>query len=120
MNELKRVLKPGGKILIIDMVAVPPKWYEIPVLIKSKWSMYWHRFKNKDYHNNLTRLVTHPDWKHMLKHNPIRAEHEMKWYLESRFPNSKVEKINIGMNSCILAFDSGNIDMMKDINLTYP
>jgi len=35
----------------------------------------------------------------MLKHNPIRSEHEMKWYLESRFPNKKVEKINIGWNS---------------------
>jgi len=120
MNELKRVVKPGGKILIIDMVTVPPKWFEIPALLKAKLEMYLQRSKNKKYHSNLTKLVTHPDWKKMLKHNPIRAEHEMKWYLESRFPNTKVEKINIGMNSCILAFDSGNIDMMKDINLTYP
>jgi len=56
----------------------------------------------------------------MLKHNPIRAEHEMKWYLESRFPGRKVEKINVGWNSCILAFDSGDIKNIKDIYLTYP
>lgn len=120
MDEVKRVLKPGGKVLIIDMVTVPAKWSEFPQLIKSKLSQYMQRFTNAEFYRNLTRLVTDPAWKEMLKHNPIRAEHEMKWYLESRFPSRKVEKINVGWNSCILAFDSGNIENIKDIYLTYP
>jgi len=36
MDEIKRVLKPGGKILIIDMVTVPAKWREFPMLINQK------------------------------------------------------------------------------------
>ncbi|HEY5535153.1 MAG TPA: methyltransferase domain-containing protein [Ignavibacteria bacterium] len=120
MEEIKRVLKPDGKILIIDMVTVPAKWHEFPMLLKSKISQYVQRFINPIFYKNLTQLVTDPAWNNMLKHNPIRSEHEMKWYLESRFPNKKVEKINIGWNSCILAFDSGNIESIKDINLTYP
>jgi len=120
MDEIKRVLTPGGKILIIDMVTVPAKWYEFPMLLKSKISQYIQRFTNPVFYKNLTKLITDPAWKTMLKHNPIRSEHEMKWYLESRFPDKKVEKINVGWNSCILAFDSGKIESIKDINLTYP
>jgi len=120
MDEVKRVLKPGGKVLIIDMVTVPAKWNELPQLLQSKMSQYLQRYTHAQFYRNLTKLVTDPAWKEMLKHNPIRAEHEMKWYLESRFPTRKVEKINVGWNSCILAFDSGNIENIQDIYLTYP
>jgi hypothetical protein len=43
----------------------------------------------------------------MLSYNPIRAEHEMKWYLESRFPGQQVERLDIGVHNRVLAFDSG-------------
>ena len=120
MSEIKRILKPGGKLLIIDMVTVPPKWYEIPAFVKSKFNQYVQRYTHREFYQHLSKLVNHPDWKKMLQYNPIRAEHEMKWYLESRFPGRKVDKINVGWNSCILAFDSGNIDDITDIHLTYP
>ncbi|HYV91882.1 MAG TPA: class I SAM-dependent methyltransferase [Chitinophagales bacterium] len=120
MNECKRVLKAGGKILIVDMVTVPVKWKEYPLLLKSKLKQYGQRIMRRAFYENLKKLVLHPDWKTMLKYNPIRAEHEVKWYLESRFPGSKVQKINVGWNSCILAFDSGNIENINEIYLTYP
>ncbi len=120
MEEIKRVLRPGGKVLIIDMITVPVKWSEYPKLLRSKWMHYRQKYTNKTFFTNLQRLVSHPDWKVMLQYNPIRAEHEMKWYLESRFPGRKVEKINVGWNSSILAFDSGNIEHIHDIYLTYP
>jgi len=120
MDEIKRILKPGGKVLVVDMVTVPVKLKEYPELLKFKLQQYQQRYKQKEFYRNLKQLVTHPDWKKMLEYNPIRAEHEMKWYLESRFPGKKTEKINVGWNSCILAFDSGNIENIKDIYLTYP
>ena len=120
MDELRRILKPGGKIMIIDMVTVPPKWHEYPLLLKSKIGNYVQRYSNKEFQKNLSNLVNHRDWKKMLQYNPIRSEHEMKWYLESRFPGKKVEKINVGWNSSILAFDSGNIENIKEIHLSYP
>lgn len=120
MNEIKRVLKPGGKVLIIDMVTVPVKKKELPLFLKHKIKQIANRYSNKEFNKNLKILVKDPDWQYMLKYNPIRAEHEMKWYLESRFPGRKIEKINIGYHSSMLAFDSGNIENMNDIYLTYP
>lgn len=120
MDEIKRVLKPGGKVLIVDMITVPVKWREYPKLLQSKWRHYRQKYANPAFYASLQRLVSHPDWKIMLQYNPIRAEHEMKWYLESRFPGRTIEKINVGWNSSILAFDSGNIEHIRDIYLTYP
>jgi len=120
MDEIKRVLKPGGKILVLDMVTVPVKLKELPTFIVHKIKQRRQLKKYPEFNKNLAKLVSHPDWKKMLAYNPIRAEHEMKWYLESRFPGRKVEKINIGYHSCILAFDSGDIANIQDIKLTYP
>ncbi len=120
MEEIKRVLKPGGKMLIIDMVAAPPGLKEYGTLIGSKFKHYKHRKKYPAYYSALTKLVNHPDWKTMLKYNPIRSEHEMKWYLESRFPGQKVDTINIGYHSRVIAFDTGDFQKINNLNLTYP
>ena len=119
MNELKRVLKKDGTLIIVDMVTVPAKTREYPRLLKNKLKERRTKKSNPGYSHALQKLVTNADWKEMLKYNPIRAEHEMKWYLESRFPGEKCETINIGYHSRVLAF-SAKINQMKEIKLSYP
>jgi ubiquinone/menaquinone biosynthesis C-methylase UbiE len=120
MDEIKRVLRPGGRILILDMVAVPAKPTQYPRLVLDKFKQRAQQKRYPQFSKALRELVTHPDWKKMLHYNPIRAEHEMKWYLESRFPGREIEKINVGYHSSIIAFDSGDIQEIKDIKLSYP
>jgi SAM-dependent methyltransferase len=120
MKEIERVLRKDGKLIVVDMVTAPVKWKEIPMFLRDKVREYYSRATNPKWHATLHKLVTHPAWGEMLKFNPIRAEHEMKWYLESRFPGRKVEVINTGYNSRILAFDSENMENLVNINLTYP
>lgn len=120
LAEIKRVMKPGGKFLIVDMVTVPVKVSEYPQLLKDKLRTMADQKSNKKFNQALTRLVTHPDWKKMLEFNPIRSEHEMKWYLESRFPGHKAEILNMGWNSRIIAFDSGPVENGVEVKLTYP
>jgi len=120
MKEIERVLRKDGKLIVVDMVTAPVKWKEIPMFVRDKIREYISRLTNPKWHASLKRLVTDPAWAQMLQFNPIRAEHEMKWYLESRFPGRKVKVINTGYNSRILAFDSVNMENIANINLTYP
>ena len=119
-KEIKRVMKPGGKLLIIDMVTVPVAIREYPRLLKDKLRSMQGQRSNAKFNAALQRLVSHPDWKKMLEYNPIRSEHEMKWYLTSRFPGQKTETLNMAWNSRIVAFDSGPVERGVEVKLSYP
>lgn len=120
VKEILRVLKPGGEFLVVDMVAAPVKWSEYPFFLRSKMKMYWQRVAHRRYFDALKRMVTDKRWQNMLRHNPIRSEHEMRWYLESRFKGRKAELLNIGYSSRILAFRSGPITDKTIPEMTYP
>lgn len=120
LAEIKRVTKPGGKLLIIDMVTVPVRTSEYPRLLRDKVRTVLDQKKNTKFNAALQKLVSHPDWKKMLEYNPIRSEHEMKWYLESRFPGQKMETLNMAFNSRIVAFDSGPVEKGVEVKLTFP
>jgi ubiquinone/menaquinone biosynthesis C-methylase UbiE len=120
LTEVKRVTRPGGKFLILDMVTVPVGYKEYPKFLSDKLRTLFGQKTNKEFNANLARLVSHPDWKKMLEYNPIRSEHEMKWYLESRFPGQKMEIINIGWNARLVAFDSGAVEKGVEVKLSYP
>ncbi len=120
LMEIKRVMKPGGKFLIIDMVTVPVAVSEYPRLLKDKLRTKREQKANVTFNAALQKLVSHPDWKKMLEYNPIRSEHEMKWYLESRFPGQKMETLNMAWNSRIVAFDSGPVEKGIEVKLSYP
>lgn len=120
LTEVRRVLKPSGRFLIVDMVTDPVKTREYSQLLKDKFRVMFGRRTNPAFKRNLQKLVSHPDWKKMLEYNPIRSEHEMKWYLESRFAGQKMEILNLGWNARIVAFDSGPVDQGLEVKLSYP
>lgn len=120
LREILRVLKPGGEFLVLDMVAAPVSWREIPFFLRCKLKAYGQRILHSGYFAALKKMVTDKRWQHMLKHNPIRSEHEMRWYLESRFAGRKAELVNIGWSSRILAFRSGPVREKSIPGMTYP
>lgn len=120
LSEIRRVTKSGGKFLIVDMVTVPVKYSEYLRLVGDKLRTMKQQKQDREFDQNLQRLVSHPDWKRMLEYNPIRSEHEMKWYLESRFPGQKMEVLNMAWNSRTVAFDSGPIEDLVEAKLSYP
>lgn len=120
VKEILRVLKPGGEFLVMDMVAAPVRFSEYPMFLRSKLKAYWQRIQHRRYLQALRKMVTDQRWANMLKHNPIRSEHEMRWYLESRFKDQKAKVINIGWSSRILAFRSGPVREKEIPEMTYP
>jgi ubiquinone/menaquinone biosynthesis C-methylase UbiE len=120
MQEILRVLKPGGRFLVIDMVAAPVRYSESFLFVKSKIKQVVQGFQIPSFKKALQKLVTSNAWKKMLHYNPIRSEHEMKWYLESRFKGQKVELLNVGWNSRIIAFDTGPVQTKTIEKLSFP
>ncbi|MGZ3722645.1 MAG: class I SAM-dependent methyltransferase [Bdellovibrionales bacterium] len=120
VQEILRVLKPGGEIIVLDMVAAPVKLTEIPAFVKSKVELMLQRVFQRRYWQALRKMVTDPRWQTMLKYNPMRSEHEMKWFFESRFPTQKADVINVGWNSRILAFHTGPVHTKQVERMLYP
>lgn len=120
MAEIRRVLAPGGRILVVDMVASPVTSSDAPALVASTLRGLRERGRKKAFREKLRRLVRDPAWATMLKHNPIRAEHEYRWYFEGRFPGRKLEVIDVALASRIVAFDTGPLPRGFTLPQSYP
>lgn len=120
MAEIRRVLVPGGRLWVVDMVEHPARVREVGLLARSAVAHVRTRRARPQYAKDLAALTTHPDWLNMLRHNPIRAEHEYRWYFASRFPGTQMETLTTTTSRRVLAFDSGPLDKGQTAPLTYP
>jgi SAM-dependent methyltransferase len=120
MMEIRRVLVPGGRLLVVDMVALPMSSSDIPLFGRSKLRQWSTHARRREYAAHLRRLVTDPRWRHMLDHNPIRADHEYRWYFESRFPGRRLETLTAGWTSRVVAFDTGPLSPGWTLPQSYP
>lgn len=120
MQEFARVLAPGGRLLVVDMVAAPLAARELPRLLRDKARQFGQRLRHRSYYEHLARMVHDPRWQDMLRYNPIRAVHELRWYFASRFPNGTVDTLNLGWHARVLAFDTGPFDQGRVTPQSFP
>jgi hypothetical protein len=120
MAEIRRVLVPGGRLWVVDMVEHPVRMRELGVLARSAVAHLRARRVRPQFAKDLTALTIHPDWREMLRHNPIRAEHEYRWYFGSRFPDAGLKTLTTTMSQRVLAFDSGPLPKGRTTPLSYP
>jgi ubiquinone/menaquinone biosynthesis C-methylase UbiE len=106
-REVQRVLSPGGRWLIVDMVQSRCALTQLPALASSKWRTLSASRGHPAYRAALQRLVSDADWQRMLAQHPMRSEQEVSRYLLSRFPRGELTVLNVGLASKVLAFDSG-------------
>jgi ubiquinone/menaquinone biosynthesis C-methylase UbiE len=120
MRELERVLTPQGRLLLVDMATAPLQPRELPRALGDTVLSRVRRRSFPQAAQALQELVAHPQWQDMLTHNPIRGEHEYRWYLESRFPGQRMELLNMGWHARVLAFDTGPFSQATLSPMQYP
>jgi SAM-dependent methyltransferase len=120
MVELRRVLRPDGRLLMIDMVDKPVEVRHVPRMLLDKLRTGVHAVRAPGYRRRLGAMVSRPEWQDMLTYNPMRALHEYVWYLGSRFPKGRLDTLNYGRRARIIAFDSGPFSRAEIVEMQYP
>ena len=103
--EIRRVLRPEGRLLLVDMVVSPFRVAALPGVARDKARTALAALRKPRFRRALRDLVDDPRWRAMLVHHPMRAQHEYRWYFPSRFPGVSVEPLNRAVRSEILGFD---------------
>lgn len=120
LAEIHRVLVPGGRLVLVDMVEKPLELRDAVVLARSAFEHVARPLRAPRFDAALRALTSHPDWAVMLRENPIRAEHEYRFYLESRFPGRELETLTVTRTQRLVAFDSGPVYAKAAPPMSYP
>jgi glutamate racemase len=82
MSEIRRVLRPGGRLLVVDMVTAPLTIKEVPRFLLAAGRTLIQQQGDRRFRAALKTLVSDPRWQIMVSYNPIRAQHELVWELD--------------------------------------
>jgi ubiquinone/menaquinone biosynthesis C-methylase UbiE len=107
LQEMRRVLAPGGRLLIVDMAAQRLTPHELPRYAAAKAQQLWLHRRRPEFATALRTLVTSDAFGQMLRAHPIRQASAMRACLQQHFPSRSIETLNVGTSARMLAFDSG-------------
>lgn len=107
LSEILRVIKPDGRLLIVDMFQnrVSPANVLFILKDKLKHSLYFlfHPAKKKQ----LKKLVRNPGWKSMLSSHPLKLLAAFKHKITAIFPFAEFHRLDTGIRAQTVAVQAG-------------
>jgi ubiquinone/menaquinone biosynthesis C-methylase UbiE len=92
LTEIRRVLAPGGRLLIVDIAERPLSFRDTRLLFTSLARHLLARARDRRFVRDLALLTAHPDWEKML--------------VQGR----RLRTLSVGRHARLVAFDSGPVD----------
>lgn len=107
MQEVRRLLKPGGKLLLIDMCRHKIKPGQFLNLAKEKIQLIYDAIKNPAHHKNLRSMVKSQSWKALITKNPPKTKCEYERFFRTNFNHTKIEILSVGWRHEVIAIKAG-------------
>ena len=105
IDEIMRVLTPGGRLLCVDMVASPVRRRELHRLAAGKAAVTAQHLLQPRFAANLRALVRQPAWRAMERQYPLRPLEE---YVElAAALGARLEVLTVGAAAKVVAFEAG-------------
>jgi glutamate racemase len=111
LKEMLRLLKPGGRLVIIDMFENRRPARRLPALFVAKARTMALILRRPRAHRALRRLARDPAWAAMLRACPLRGLDAFRRLVVPRFPLARFEELDLGARARTVAFHSGPIDL---------
>lgn len=101
--EVRRVLAPGGRFLMIDLVAAPSAAHELLALGRSALRHVATRLREPRFVRELGVLTSHPAWRAMLRRHPMRELGEYRRFFEQQQTGVRLETLDMTPSRRVVA-----------------
>ncbi len=110
LPEIRRVLAPGGRFLMIDLVSERARASDGLRLTRAAVRQVLAPFLMPRFTRDLQALTSHPDWKDMLTRHPIRSLAEYRAFFATELPGRDLDVLDVAFSRRVIALDSGPLD----------
>jgi ubiquinone/menaquinone biosynthesis C-methylase UbiE len=107
--EIRRVLAPDGRFLMIDLVSAPLRAADALRLGRSTARRVLTPLRAPIFSARLRALVSHPAWGQMLRRHPMRPLDAYREFFRSELPGVELVPLDVARGRRIVALDSGAI-----------
>ncbi len=105
--EIRRVLAPGGRFLLIDLAQRGARLRDAPALVRSVLRHGLAPRKHPAFARDVQKLTEHPAWLEMLRRHPIRSLRAYEHFFRTRLPAARFVSLDVLPSRRIVALDSG-------------
>ncbi len=105
--EVRRVLAPGGRFWMVDMVASRATLRDLPGLARSLARQIAAPVRTPLLSRDLRALTRHPEWRAMLVRHPARALAEYASFFGHALPGCPLVTLDVSPKRRVIALDSG-------------